>query len=209
MLHCPTCRYPSQAWFNDDINETFNNPSSERVNIPTIYIQWSFSRRQLEDNTSSLAAALIEKVKHKCKFWERGCQHRWNRWISLARRSWRSLNSSLHKINQVPVGGSCEPRGKLPRTNNTLPCAQWLWWGRPTQGGNDLVGWLWKKHWIWKVHFSFLGFSPACGEEPVQRCNKETDQVQPVQRVAKVWNNYKNGFKGERRSFRNNFTPVN
>lgn len=33
-------------------------------------------RRQLEDNTSSLAAALIEKVKHKCKYWERGCQHR-------------------------------------------------------------------------------------------------------------------------------------
>lgn len=33
-------------------------------------------RRQLEDNTSSLAAALIEKVKHKCKFWDKGCQHR-------------------------------------------------------------------------------------------------------------------------------------
>ena len=30
-------------------------------------------RRQLADNTSSLAAALIEKVHHKCQFWEFGC----------------------------------------------------------------------------------------------------------------------------------------
>jgi len=33
-------------------------------------------RRQLEENTSSLAAALIEKVKHKCKYWDKGCTHR-------------------------------------------------------------------------------------------------------------------------------------
>jgi len=33
-------------------------------------------RRQLEDNTSSLAAALIEKVKHKCLYWDFGCRHR-------------------------------------------------------------------------------------------------------------------------------------
>jgi len=33
-------------------------------------------RRQLEDNTSSLAAALIEKVKHKCKFFDKGCTHK-------------------------------------------------------------------------------------------------------------------------------------
>lgn len=33
-------------------------------------------RRQLGDNTSSLAAALVERVKHKCQFSEFGCQFR-------------------------------------------------------------------------------------------------------------------------------------
>lgn len=33
-------------------------------------------RRQLGDNTSSLAAALIERVRHKCQFSEFGCQFR-------------------------------------------------------------------------------------------------------------------------------------
>ena len=33
-------------------------------------------RRQLGDNTSSLAAALIERVKHRCQYSEFGCQHR-------------------------------------------------------------------------------------------------------------------------------------
>jgi len=33
-------------------------------------------RRQLSDNTSSLAAALIERVRHRCQFSEYGCQYR-------------------------------------------------------------------------------------------------------------------------------------
>jgi len=60
-------------------------------------------RRQLEDNTSSLAAALIEKVKHKCKFWERGCQHR-SLLVDLVSHEAGCLERTIH----CPAPNGCD-----------------------------------------------------------------------------------------------------
>eukprot|EP00092_Neocalanus_flemingeri_P010412 GFUD01011222.1.p1 GENE.GFUD01011222.1~~GFUD01011222.1.p1 ORF type:complete len:312 (-),score=90.77 GFUD01011222.1:122-1057(-) len=65
-------------------------------------------RRQLEDNTSSLAADLIEKVQHKCLYWDFGCTHK-DFLRSLVRHEDRCLDRTV----QCPGPNGCEEKVQL------------------------------------------------------------------------------------------------
>jgi len=65
-------------------------------------------RRQLGDNTSSLAAALIERVKHKCQYSEFGCTHR-----DLLRPLTQHEEACPERTLQCPPPNGCQERVQL------------------------------------------------------------------------------------------------
>eukprot|EP00090_Calanus_glacialis_P042559 TRINITY_DN7546_c0_g1_i1.p1 TRINITY_DN7546_c0_g1~~TRINITY_DN7546_c0_g1_i1.p1 ORF type:complete len:317 (-),score=57.20 TRINITY_DN7546_c0_g1_i1:141-1091(-) len=65
-------------------------------------------RRQLEDNTSSLAAALIEKVQHKCLHWDFGCREK-NYLGSIVRHEEMCKDRTV----QCPGPNGCEEKVQL------------------------------------------------------------------------------------------------
>jgi len=65
-------------------------------------------RRQLEDNTSSLAAALIEKVQHKCLYWDFGCKQK-----DFLARLVRHEEACEDRTIQCPGPNGCEEKVQL------------------------------------------------------------------------------------------------
>jgi len=60
-------------------------------------------RRQLGENTSHLAAAIIDKVNHKCRFWEHGCGYK-----SLLKDLESHEEICTERTVQCPLPNGCE-----------------------------------------------------------------------------------------------------
>jgi len=107
-------------------------------------------RRQLGDNTSSLAAALIERVKHRCKYYEFGCERKDLLSVLVPHEeicSQRTVNCpqpngcnepvQMIKFSQHATQNGCSVQMKAERTKFNLSKGWMQWDGLSLRKGEE------------------------------------------------------------------------